>query len=103
MEGLQPGSRIPSPHSGVGSGGEGILLEIPAYLRPSKGKQLFSFVSVCMAAVFERILTCYSLGLCYFAIIAVLSIALHLKNVESLLLRFSIVKVQVLVEMFPFP
>ena len=34
----------------VGSGGEGISLEILAYLRPSKSKQLFSFVSTSMAA-----------------------------------------------------
>ena len=33
---------LPSLHLRVGSGGEGVLLEIPAYLRPSKGKQLFS-------------------------------------------------------------
>jgi len=28
-------------HFSVGSGGKGILLEIPAYLRPSEGEQLF--------------------------------------------------------------
>ena len=32
---------LPRPHLRVGSGGEGISLEIPAYLRPSKGKQIF--------------------------------------------------------------
>ena len=39
---------LPRPHLRVGSGGKDILLEIPAYLRPSKGKQIFffSFVSV---------------------------------------------------------
>ena len=56
----------------VGSGGKGILLEIPAYLWPSKGKQLFSFVSVSMAVAFGLLLTCCSLELCHSAIIAVL-------------------------------
>ena len=28
-------------HFSIGSGGKGILLEIPAYLRPSEGEQLF--------------------------------------------------------------
>jgi len=32
---------LPRPHLRVGSGSEGVLLEIPACLRPSKGKQLF--------------------------------------------------------------
>ena len=41
---------FPSPHLRVGSRGKSILLEIPVYLRPLKGKQLFSFVSVSMAA-----------------------------------------------------
>ena len=41
---------LPRPHLRVGSGGEGISLEILAYLRPSKSKQLFSFVSTSMAA-----------------------------------------------------
>jgi len=42
---LQKGWRLdPSPHRPhlrVGSGGDGSLLEIPAYLRCSEGKQLF--------------------------------------------------------------
>jgi len=33
---------LPRPHLRVGSGGEGILLEIPVYLRPSESKQLLS-------------------------------------------------------------
>ena len=41
---------LPKPHLRVGSGGEGISLEIPAYLQPSKGKQLFSFISVSTVA-----------------------------------------------------
>jgi len=42
--------------SKLGSGGEGFLLEIVVYLRPSKGKQILSFVSVPMAVVFEQVL-----------------------------------------------
>jgi len=37
---------LPSPHLRLGSGGEGILLEIPACLGPSEGKQLF-FLCFC--------------------------------------------------------
>ena len=44
---------LPSPLLRVGSGGKGILLEIPAYLRPSEGEQLLSFISVPMAVAFE--------------------------------------------------
>ena len=66
----------PSPHLSAISGDESILLEIPAYLRPSKGKQLFSFVSASTAAALELILTCRSLGLCCPAVIAVFSITL---------------------------
>jgi len=36
----------PRPHLRVGSGGEGILLEIPLYLRPFKGEQMF-FLHIC--------------------------------------------------------
>lgn len=36
-----PASPLPRPHLRVGSGGGGILLQIPAYLRLSKGKQYF--------------------------------------------------------------
>ena len=43
---------LPRPHLRVGSGGKGTLLEIPAYLRPSKDKQLLPFISVSMAAAF---------------------------------------------------
>jgi len=32
------------PHLRVGSRGEGILLVIPVYLRPSEGEQLFFFI-----------------------------------------------------------
>ena len=68
---------LPRPHLRVGSGGKDILLEIPTYLRPSKAKQLLSFISVPTAVAFEQILTCCSLGPCYFAVVTVLSIMLQ--------------------------
>ena len=34
---------LPGPHLRAGSGGEGILVEIPVCLRPSKGKWVFFF------------------------------------------------------------
>jgi len=43
---------LPRPLLRVGSGGEGILLEIPVYLRPSGGKQLFFFIPVSLAFAF---------------------------------------------------
>jgi len=66
---------LPRPHLKVGSGGESISLLIPAYLRPSKGKQIPSFLSVSTAAVFDPILTCCSLGVYYYTVIALLSTA----------------------------
>jgi len=72
---------LPRPHVRVGSGGEGFLLEIPAYLRPSESKQLSSFVSVPTTVAslswFEQTLACCSLGYCYFAVVAVLFIVLQ--------------------------
>jgi len=68
---------LPRPQLRVGSGGEGFLLEIPAYLKPSEGKQLLSFISVPMTAAFVQILACCSLGPCCSAVIDVLSIALQ--------------------------
>ena len=65
------------PHLRVGSGGKGILLEIPAYLRSFESKQFLSFMSVPTAVVFDQILTCCSLGSCCSAVIAGLSIVLH--------------------------
>jgi len=58
LEGVQPGSTPSQTSFKVGSGGRGILLEIPVCLRYSKGKQIFffSFVSVSMAAVFGLII-----------------------------------------------
>jgi len=47
------------------------------YLRPFKGKQILSFVSVSMAASFEHYPACCSLGLCYYAVVAVLSVVLQ--------------------------
>ena len=43
------------------------------YLGPSRGKQVLPFVSVSIAAVFVHTLTCCSLGLLYYAVIAALS------------------------------
>jgi len=68
---------LPRAHLRVGSAGKGILLEILAYVKSSKGKQLFSFVSVFMAAAFGLNLTCCSLGLCYPTIIVSLCFLLH--------------------------
>ena len=78
---------LPRPLLRVGSGGEGILLEIPVYLRPSAGKQLLSFISVSMAVAFEQVLACCSLGPCYSAVIAVLSIMLQCYTGTWLLLQ----------------
>jgi len=66
---------LPRPHLRAGSGGEGISLDIPAYWKSSKGKQVFfsfSFVSVFTAATFGLVLICCSLGLCHLTIFAVL-------------------------------
>jgi len=51
---------LPRPHLRVGSGGMGISLVISTYLRPSKGKQLFSFISASIAAAFGLVLICCS-------------------------------------------
>ena len=80
---------LPRPHLRVGSGGKGILLEICVYLRPFKGKQLLSFVSVSTTVVFEHILTCCSPRLCYSAVVAAFSIALQI-SIEFLLVDVGI-------------
>ena len=67
---------LPKPHLSAGSGSKGILLEISAYLRPSEGEQLLSFIFVPIAVVLEQTLTC-SLGPCCSAVIAVFSIVLQ--------------------------
>ena len=77
---------LPRSHLRVGSGGEDVLLEISAYLRPSKGKQIF-FVSMSTAAAFGHNLICYSHRLCYHAIIAVLPIILYCYTVKTFVLR----------------
>ena len=70
---------FPRPYLTVGRGeGESILLEVPAYLRSSKGKQSLSFVSVSTATAFQHILTSFNLGLCYSAVVAALSFILQL-------------------------
>jgi len=71
---------LPRPHLRVGGGGEGILLEITVYLKPSEGKQLISFISVLSAIAFAQTLTCCSLGPCYSAVIAVLSIVSQIQS-----------------------
>lgn len=63
------------PHLSAGSGGEGFLLEIPALLRSSKGKQIFFHCFYVYGCCTECILTCCSLGLCCSAVSAVCSIA----------------------------
>jgi len=68
---------LPRPHLRVGSGGKGILLEISVYLRSSEGKQLLSLISVSMAVAFEQTHLLQP-KLCYSAVVAVLSIVLHL-------------------------
>ena len=70
-------SPLPRPHLRVGRGGKGILLEIPAFLRFSEGKQFLSFIPVLTAVIFEQILPCCSLGPCCSAVIFVLSIVLQ--------------------------
>ena len=66
------------PHLRDGSGGKGILLEIPMCLRLFRGKQLLSFVSVPMAVMFERICICCSLGLSLLCFLSCYSITLML-------------------------
>jgi len=61
QKGWSQDSPHPRPHLRVGSGVKQILLEFPAYLGPSEGKQLLSFVSVPMAVAFEQLLTSCSL------------------------------------------
>ena len=60
-------------HVRVGSGDKATLLEIPAYLRPSEGKQLLSFISVPAVVAFGQVHILCSLEPCYSAVIAVLS------------------------------
>ena len=71
---------LPRPHLRAGSGGVGILLDVLAYPRPPEGKQPFFLISVPMAVVFEQTIPCYSLGPCCSAVLAVLSIMLHITN-----------------------
>ena len=76
-KGCSQDAPLPRFHLRVGSGGKGILLEIPVYVRPSEHKQLLSLISVPVAVVFVQTLTCCSLGSCCSAVIAVLSIMLQ--------------------------
>jgi len=52
---------LPRPHLRVGQGGKGILLEIPAYLRFSKGKQFF-FLCVCVCGLLHLGLFSFAVG-----------------------------------------
>jgi len=47
QKGWSQDAAIPRPHLRVGSGGMAVLLEIPAYLRPSKGMQIFFPLFLC--------------------------------------------------------
>lgn len=76
-EGWSQDPPLPRPHLRAGRVGKGILVEIPAHLKPSEGKQLLSFISVPAAVAFEQTLTCCSLGPCCSAVIAVLSFVLQ--------------------------
>jgi len=70
LKGMEPGS-IPSQTSAKGwqwRWGH-LLLEFPAYLRPSKGKLLFPFISASVAAAFGLVLICCSQRFCHPAII----------------------------------
>ena len=78
MEVIEPGSTPSQTSFRVGSGGKDIFLEIPVYLRPFEGKQFLSFISLLTTAQFVQILNCCSLGPCYSALIAALSITLQL-------------------------
>jgi len=69
---------LPRPHLRVGSGRGGFLLEIPVYLRSSKGRQIFfSFVSLSTSAVFGFILQPRTLLPCYCCCAFHLIIVLH--------------------------
>jgi len=67
---------LTSSHLRVGSGDKSNLLQVPVYLRSSKGKQPFSIVFAHVAVAFEHVLTCCSLGPCYCVFFATLSIVL---------------------------
>ena len=66
---------LPRLHLSAGSGGRGISLEIPVYLRHPENKYLLSLVSV---HVTVAVFMCCSLGSCCSAVTVVLSIALQL-------------------------
>jgi len=91
---------LPRPCLRVDSGGKVISPEISAYLRPSKGKQLLSFIPVPTAVVYEQILTCCSLGPCCSAVIAALSIALQIYEQKCRKVRSRSTKCKIFL-MFP--
>ena len=61
------------------------MLDVSVCLRPSDGKQLLLFISVPTVVTFDQMLTYCSLGPCCSAIIAVLSVVLHLGVVMTVL------------------
>jgi len=70
----------PSPHLSAISGDESILLEIPAYLRPSKGKQLFFLcfcIQHCCTWVYLHLLQPGALLPCCYCCVSHHIIALH--------------------------
>lgn len=74
--GCSQGLPLSRPHLRDGSGCKGIFLEIPAYMRPSEGKQLLSLISGLTAIVSEQIFTCCSLMMTAKHVIVTLPIAL---------------------------
>lgn len=59
-KGWSQGPSLPRPHVRVGSGDEGLLVEVLTYLRLSEGKQLLFCISV--SIVFQHVLICSTLG-----------------------------------------
>ena len=58
---------LPSPHLRVGSGDEGISQEIPVYVRPSRGKQIFFFCFCgCCTGAYVHLLQPRVVSPCYY-------------------------------------
>ena len=72
---------LPRPHLRVGSGSDGFLLEIPVYLRSSKGRQIFFFlcfsVHNCCIWAYPHLLQPRTLLPCYHSCAFHLIIVLH--------------------------
>jgi len=76
---------LPRSHLRVGTGDEGIYLEIPVYLRPSKGKQVLSFISVLSAVISKQILTLWLKTLlpCHFVMLSIMLHNLSMHKIRS--------------------